>query len=373
MQFWLASRFLPLNSLTLSVYDISVLSNIPLAVTDLLSDAAPPTRLRPLFTIGVHDIPLLEADLLASKQSSAMSPGSTQSEEDLGHGWIACTTDSILAMKNTLYDVLITMPPPHAEDAVEKVWPKVETSKKAEVRATQRDLRRYKTLWWGLSRGSKPISDEQTTPSTPKNTAKEDIFFNLPDTDNIIEPLSWSELAYSGFMWWASAGEQRLQSEEEREGDSQLLSGLSLSPSSPITPRQRPSSSTSLQNVKSSAPTTEGESQQEMALIAYFHRLTTQILSTLSDIIDSTDSDDEREDDRSPLTPTPHTLDECGDEEVEDTSSAMFVTSQDMTRMGLDEWSVGDHAFVEEVAKAYFGRRAKVEGRNVDVCGIRIC
>lgn len=365
--------------LTNSVYDISVLSNVPLAVTDLLSATAPPTRLRPLFTIGVHDIPLLEADLLASKQPPVTSPGSSLTEnEDLGHGWIACTTDSILAMKSRLYDVLITMPPPHAENAVQKLWPKVETSKKIEVKATQRDLRRYKTLRWGLSRASPPSSqtqDEEPVRATSSATSvvREDIFFNLPDTDDIVEPLSWSALAYSGFMWWASAGEQLLHSEEESESDSQLLSGLSLSPSSPITPRPRSISSTSLQKFKMNGSISEGEAQQEMALIAYFHRLTTQILSTVSDIIDATDSDDERENDHAPLNPTSHSLEDCGEDEDGDTGPAMYVTNQDILRMGLDEWSIGDHEFIEEVAKAYFARRAKVEGRNVDVCGIRIC
>jgi hypothetical protein len=51
----------------IAVYDLSVLSNIPLAVSDLLASSAPPQRLRPLFSIGIHDIPLLEEDLRASK------------------------------------------------------------------------------------------------------------------------------------------------------------------------------------------------------------------------------------------------------------------------------------------------------------------
>ncbi|KUJ21113.1 uncharacterized protein LY89DRAFT_427016 [Mollisia scopiformis] len=365
----------PVQEICNFVYDISVLSNIPLAVTDLLAANAPPTRLRPLFAIGVHDIPLLEADLLASEQPPVSSPGSTQTEsEDSGQGWIACTTDSILAMKNTLYDVLITMPPPYSEDATQKVWPKVESSKGVELKATQRDLRRYKTLRWGLARSSSPSSqndDEEPVraSSSSASVPREDLL-DLPDTDHIVEPLSWSALAYSGFMWWASAGEQRLHYEEETEADSQLLSGLSLSPSSPITPRSQ--SSPSLKKSKLNGPPTEAEAQQEMALIAYFHRLTTQVLSTLSDIVDATDSDDEREADHSPLHPTSHSLEDCGVEE-EDTGPAMYVASQDIVRMGLDEWSIADHEFVEEVSKAYFGRRAKVEGRNVNVCGIRIC
>jgi hypothetical protein len=100
---------------------------------------------------------------------------------------------------------------------------------------------------------------------------------DLPDTDNIIEPLSWTALAYSGFMWWASAGEQRLHSEEENEADSALLSGLALSPSTPITPRPRSQSSASLGKAGVGE---DMSARQEMAIIAYFHRLTTQVLST---------------------------------------------------------------------------------------------
>jgi hypothetical protein len=29
--------------------------------------------------------------------------------------------------------------------------------------------------------------------------------------------------------------------------------------------------------------------------------------------------------------------------------------------------------FIENISREYFGRRALVEGRSVDICGIRIC
>lgn len=106
-------------------------------------------------------------------------------------------------------------------------------------------------------------------------------------------------------------------------------------------------------------PLKDESAKQAMAIVAYFHRLTTQILSTLSDIVDATDSDDEREDEAQALT--------------EDDGPAVYVSSADMERMGLDIWSATDHQFVEEVSKEYFGRRAHVEGRNMDVCGVRIC
>lgn len=284
--------------------------------------------------------------------------------DELGHGWIACSTDSILAMKDTLYDVLITLPPLYSEDATKKVWPKVESPKGVEMKATQRDLRRFKALRWGLSNHtsapSSPLlrhSTESLEPSTPRTPShfqpRDDPMLDMPDTDNIIEPLSWSALAYSGLMWWASAGEQRPYSEEEAEADASLLSGLSLAPSTPLTPK----TSRSMASLRASEA-----ANKEMGIIAYFHRLTTQILTTLSDIVDVTDSDDEREDG-----------DADGEELDEETGPSVYVSSADVLRMGLDVWSASDHAFIEEIAKEYFGRKAIIEGRNLDVCGIRIC
>lgn len=156
-------------------------------------------------------------------------------------------------------------------------------------------------------------------------------------------------------MWWASAGEQRLHSDEEADSDSALLSGLSLSPSTPRTPQNLNLSSASLKS-------SEEQAKQEMGIIAYFHRLTTLILTTLSNVVDTTESDDEREDGA------------LVDGAAEDESGpAVYVSSADVARMGLNVWSATDHQFIEDVAREYFGRRAHVEGRSVDVCGIRIC
>ncbi|KAH6681988.1 hypothetical protein B0J14DRAFT_228237 [Halenospora varia] len=363
------------------VYDISVLSNIPLAVSDLLSPSAPPQRLRPLFSIGVHDIPLLEEDLRIAK-AAATSPGSetTEGRDEPGCGWIACTTDSILAMKSKLYDVLITMPPQYSENAAEKVWPKIESPQGIELKATQRDLRRYKALRWGLSRHVSPPAspavrhgssegqelDTRRASSSGASAPAHDPMLDLPDTDDIIEPLSWAALAYSGFMWWASAGEQRVHSEEESEADAALLSGLALSPSTPHTPIRPRSQSNISAGAKN--PREENNAKQEMAIIAYFHRLTTQILTTISDVVDATDSDDEREDDLQPLQGGAE-----DSQEEEHNGPAVYISNTDMERMGLDVWSSTDHHFVEEICHEYFGRRAHIEGRNVDVCGIRIC
>ncbi|QSZ34883.1 hypothetical protein DSL72_007744 [Monilinia vaccinii-corymbosi] len=385
----LISAHAPVHETCDFVYGISVLSNIPLAVSDLLEPTAPPQRLRPLFSIGVHDIPLLEDDLKASKRrATSEDTVQTDGRDEPGCGWIACTTDSILATKTRLYDILITMPPPHTSTSTAKVWPKIERSPGGiELKATQRDLRRYKALSWGLARTPQPASPnistsrrastssylEQFPSPTDLNSSistlppRDDPMLNIPDTDSIIEPVSWSALAYSGFIWWASAGEQRLHSQEEWEADSALLS-------SPHKPNPFP---TSLVSNSNGIPTAE----TEMSIIAYFHRLTSQVLTTLSDIIDASDSDDEREDDDHNHSHTSPLLNRGGgdgdaaneDEEEEEGLGCVYISSADMERMGLDVWSAGDHLFVEEVVKEYFGRRAKIEGRGVDICGVRIC
>jgi hypothetical protein len=363
------------------VYDISVLSNIPLAVADLLAPTAPPQRLRPLFSIGVHDIPFLEDDLKASTSQPVIKDEDEDELEEAGRGWIACTTDDIITMKNSLYDVLITLPPSYSSNAKEKVWPKIESPRGTEIKATQRDLRRYRALKWGLSRAAVEPDSPAFSRSNTTNTSNGDVFgpsssgpalapdgplLDTSDTDPIVEPLSWSALAYSGFMWWASAGERRIASEDESEHDSILLDGFGNN-ADPQTPRSaRSRSQSSLSQMLPQQGPGDQSARREMAIIAYFHRLTTRILTTLSDIIDATGSDDDDEDGEETA------LHDSNDDDGEE-GPPIFINSTDIAKMGLDEWSSSDHAFIVEVAKAYFGRKAQVEGTSIDICGIRIC
>ncbi|KFY21052.1 hypothetical protein V491_03195 [Pseudogymnoascus sp. VKM F-3775] len=366
------------------VYDLSVLSNIPLAASNLISARSPSQRVRPLFSIGVHDIPLLEEDLLASTQPEAIGSNDSDEEEDLGQGWIACTTDGILSTKTKLYDMLVTMPLAHSQDAVEKVWPDVKYPSGTGVKATQRDLRRYRSLMWGLSRarveasahdwaisrdGSHPQEDchargrggrlrrSDTSTTLVESLVPESPLSSLPETDTIVEPVSWSALAYTGFIWWASAGERSIALDDETELDNSLLDGLSLEPQAPRTSKGRTFSgaSTFSQNTDSSA-------KKELAIIAYFHRLTTLILNTLSDIVDAADSDD---DDIAPLR--------LGASRDDSELPPIVITRADMKRMGLDEWSADDRSFAEDMMKAYFDRSSKVESHSVDICGVKIC
>lgn len=272
-------------------------------------------------------------------------------------------------MKDTLYDVLVTMPPPYSKEAEDKVWPKVESPRGTEIKATQRDLRRYRALRWGLSRSRDPESPSLSRTNTGNSGAgRRDSFSGVSpvhegplldpsETESVVEPLSWSALAYTGFMWWASAGERRTATDDEGENDNILLDGLDLDPQTPRSGRSR--SQTSLGTI---AQLHDLTAKKEMAVIAYFHRLTALILTTMSDIVDATDSDDEREVEDIP-----------SQEGDEGEGPTVYITTADMAKMGLDEWSANDKLFLEELVKSYFGRKTQFEGRNVDICGIRVC
>ena len=382
-----------------SVYDISILANIPLSVFDLLDPSAPVQRLRPLFTIGVHDIPFLVEDHAASKRS--VSRAEEALEED-GSGWVACTTDSILAMKEDLWDVLITMPPNYSINAKERVWPTVERPKGVPLKATQRDLRRLRSLKAGLDRLAKSSGTHQdsprseaapsTTQGRPSTSSGRSTFLDddpalSEAAEKIVEPVTWAALAYSGFMWWASAGEQRRSEEaEEAAQDATLLADLA-----PPMPQRTPSmvfpGSEGMMDSVSSLTARRGtpggnvtlpnedddeRARVELAIIAYFHRLTTQMLMVLADIVDRCDDDDddmiasgeESENTEEALLPS---------DDGDISRGGIRVDSDALNRMNLDIWSQADADFIKDFTMRYFSRRAVVEGKGVEVCGLRVC
>lgn len=393
------------------MYDISILSNIPLSTYDLLPPDSPPHRLRPLFTVGVHDIPFLidTAKPKPKTQEELLSSPDTES------GWIACTTDSILAMKDTLWDMLITMPQPHTAQAQEHVWPTVECPRGNVVSATQRDLRRFRSLKNALSRlearssndgdgvdadtpGASPtVSRAPTTPLRPSDDPL------LDEMDKIVEPLTWTALAYNGFMWWASAGEQARSNEaEEQAHDAGLLADM-FSPSMSMSmnvPRSADPTSTMtpfgssqqlqrrLSTTATSAPLPPQEARVELAIISYFHRLTSIILTKLVDLVEEdggddysvTESnmmDDDIDDDGSAeggvLLPSVGGGGGINDAEGESDGRGVRINIEALRALGLDIWSASDIEFVREALVVYFGRRAYVEGRGFEVCGVRVC
>ena len=150
---------------------------------------------------------------------------------------------------------------------------------------------------------------------------------------------------------------------------------------SPLETRICPSPALSLENAAGLAAGTgtgkagegeEGEARTELATIAYFHRLTTQMLLALGEVADG--------DEESSLEGAPPGEDEeedvllpPGGLEGEGDDKAVAVSSRVVENMGLDVWNAADAQFVRELARVYFGRRAHVEGKGVEVCGVRIC
>ncbi|KAK8082930.1 hypothetical protein PG996_001711 [Apiospora saccharicola] len=389
----LISCHAPVQEINNFVYDISILSNIPLSTYNLLAPDCPSHRLRPLFTVGVHDIPFL---------IDTAKPKAQEELPDSESGWIACTTDSILAMKDTLWDMLITMPLPHTAQAKEHVWPTVECPRGNVVKATQRDLRRFRSLKNALVRleshssllsADSPGTSSTTSrpPATPSRPSDDPL---VDETDKIVEPQTWTALAYNGFMWWASAGEQARSNEaEEQAHDADLLADMYSSPSMTMSmnvPRSADLTSSSatpfgssqqtrrLSTTATSAPLPPEEARVELAVIAYFHRLTSTILTKLADLVEDHGADDDDTDTESNM------MDDGIDEDEEDdvllpqggeggNGRGIRISIEALRAMGLDIWSASDVEFVRESLAVYFGRRAYVEGKGVEVCGVRVC
>ena len=349
------------------VYDISILSGIPSSVCELLPLEPLPTRLRPLFAVGVHDMPILAVG------SRDQPPNSSVTDEGMDYGWVANTTDDILALKPHLYDT--------TKDAKEKHWPRLEVKKGTEIKATQRDLRRYRTLRRELRRSNSHPSARASSSPAPSSLPLEndqDAYDDASSTldTELVEPQSWSALAYNSFMWWASAGEKRTDLNEEEEYDAALLRyfGSSHSDRSPTRPRS---------SGRSPAMEFAADHQGlglEMRIIAYFHRLTTLILKTIADIIDASDSDYEPP--SSPIAPPQNDPNQDTNQDTDpllksstppEEKPPIPINSEDMSRMGLDIWSESDRLFVRDLVSFYWGRKADVRGGGLEWCGVRIC
>ena len=387
-----------------TVYDLSLLASLPNSILPLLPPGGlPGSRPRPLFNVGIHDIPIL-----------ASKPDPNGPDEDTT--WIACSTDSVLSMKPDLYDVLVTLPAPYTKDAPEKIYPNLTflvpskpgtAPSQAELKATQRDASRYARL----RRGIRNLSHDETSQVTADTAANETAFADdrsdaasTYSSSPVVEPVSWTRLAYTSFIWWASAGEKREGLSEEEE-EQQIEQDTQLMASSMDTFGPQPGHH---QQQQQQQPQQPQQQPAEVALVAYFRRVTAQIFIILADAIARQDADgpqppdvdtdadtathqpyrdnptpDETEaqqadddNDRAPLLPptdnarknaTP-AMPPSGDADAD----VVIITTEDMTQMGLDVWSVTDRVFVEELVSLWWGRRARVDSARIRCCGITI-
>jgi hypothetical protein len=315
---------------------------VPRALQESVSTESGNVRLQPLFNVGVFDITRLET------------------HED---GWMACTTDDILGEKKKLYDLLVEMPSPNA--APGHSWPKLRTPDGELVKATQRDLRRYNSLRKELRRmeRSTPAGRQyrDTESESFDGSQEEDVPLVQPekqlldeDSDvlqaaeaDIVEPESWSTVAYKSFMWWASAGEMDAWEADEALVDQALLEDLPDFNSIAAPENEADDGDAAEDEVD----LTQSAHRVATILVAYFHRVTGAILQTLADNIEHADDNTEE-----------------GYEE-----DAIEVSNDDMRRMGVDPWNTGDREFVEDVIKLYFNREARIEDNSVNMCGLRLC
>lgn len=334
------------------VYDVSVLTTISSALAEQLPEAAEPLyRTTPLFIVGVHDIPFLSP----GKKSSTADADPDVSET----GWIACTTDEILTMKKEIYDVIVELP-----NSGPRRWPKIKTSEDKVIKATQRDLRRWRALKRALARSKQArytdedrdeaIGDDDETAGLLHASYQESDVRDDEAYDEAVEPTSWGELAQSGFMWWASAGERDTALDQEAEQDAVLNGDLAHLPAPPTPGRYTDEPEQDYTPPKDDQGSEEAEDTDadvdattHMELLAYFHRYSHQIFSAAATAIKA---------------------------EGDDTEGApVEIGDDDLKRMGLDSWSEQDRAFVVELIDKYFRRRATVKGLGIECCGMRIC
>jgi len=335
------------------VYNTSVLATIPPGVSDLLINE--PNRLRTLFSVGVNDIPMLErlsAPMPENSSSTLIDPPDVVDEQ----GWVACTTDAVLALKPHLYDILVTLPHQHAYPSLPNPKSKSKsvkiptdnnhptlTSSTGEVlRPTLRDLRRWKRL-----RLEMPL---------PKTSGPD------PDFDDLSYYRTWTEFVCAGLFWWATAGEAAYAEEfDTNESDDDyfltepparrgtLGEGVPLLQRSDTiesivaageafdTTRTRTRSDTILSR-------TNGFGEADVGVMVYFHRMTARMVSSLSAVIDAN---------------------ELADEGGVEGTPATRVSGEDLMRMGLD-WT--EREFVREMCMTWFGRDVIYNKSRSDCC-----
>lgn len=238
-----------------------------------------------------------------------------------------------------------------------------------------------------------------------------------------MEAAPWALIAYTSFIWWASAGEKKSGLAEDEDGEDEQDRALLMA--------------------GDGGGAVEDEMDdlcKEMAIVGYFHRLTSLVFATVSDAISRVDGerirrdspatggvnleeggeglgilsaqanfgerddgavedtnqqeeeeshhiaprnngDDEDDDDENAPLLRPSKINDTpkdDDDALENESSSsldqptVVISTADMTQMGLDVWSSADRSFVEELVRVWWGRTAVVSGGRVQCCGIRV-
>lgn len=201
-------------------YCLSILSTVPQELQSLLTDDATRDLLcnRPVYSVGVNDSDWLK----------------TLKEE---HGFIAASSDEILAYKSQLYDTGVKFS--NGDDDIPKVFPstsKVPGATSSEYKATQRDLKRFEVL----------VREYELYKDTDGS--------QLQWWNAVVEPVSWRHMAWSGLYWWASAGEKEKMDDEGYAEDIAEYSEFS-------------------------------STERLLSIVGYFQGLTRRVLRSVSDLV----------------------------------------------------------------------------------------
>ena len=336
------------------MYNLSILSTLPLSLTGSVPCANKGNlRIQALFNVGIQDIPLL------SQPSSS--------------GWVACTTDDVLATKPECFDVIVFLPYADSKLAQEQVYPRIVMSSpeltqrfpKNTIRSTQRDAQRYDVLRAGLAQYHKsqtsatPVAVEEPAPSS--ETEPDDDAISITSTTStirsrkdLVESASWSQVAYSSLVWWASSGDRRIglteEEEQQREQDLALLG----------------------------SGDDDGDNTKEVVMIQFFRRLTAVMFQAVQNVVRAEEGRYRDE--------APEEQDRTGGQEQDgeedeqrllqsqktDQQRELNVDSEDVLAMSLDIWSSSDRDFVRDFVQVWWGRKASVKGRSIECCGIRL-
>lgn len=324
----------PVELMCDTVYNLSVLS----ALTRTTENVLPASyheghKVRPLFNVGIADIDFLE---------------------NLRYPWIACTTDDVLTTKPHLFDILVLLPGSNVSHKVSnRTYPKViksapeltKTLPRESIRATQRDARRFvavKAILNDLPSGAEVTIPESSIDTDSRNSDATVIV----DRKEAVEPLPWSVIAYTSLIWWASAGDSRsglMEAEElANEQDEALLHDVF----------------------------SEEDTTKEVALVAYFHKLSALMFTVLGNAVNRQSRDLERY--RDDTTNDNDGADQGLLDSSTDESEPIEISEEDVRTMGLDIWSESDREFIATMIESVWKRKAIVRGGVIECCGIRV-
>lgn len=181
------------------------------------------------------------------------------------------------------------------------------------LKATQRDLRRYLSLISNLRNlpSAKPLPStfkippeqlDRTAPR-PEDEDSNSLLSNFTSSSSTfsrsstVESTPLAVIAYTSFIWWASAGEKKsglVDDEEEERGEEEQDRALLLT-----TMDDDNGGARRLQEDEEEeggggegrGDDSDGPLTKEMAIVSYFHRLTGLIFATVSDAISRVDGE----------------------------------------------------------------------------------